>query len=98
MISVRVRIKRTALVKTFSAMRQWLDHNRCESLGYFEHPIPYGLLVEISFMDPVLAAAFSKQFGGVAKSVQSLFEGSVFWMSNAQQWSGVAEKAALARS
>jgi hypothetical protein len=64
MTSVVVPVGRSALGKTFAAMRQWLDHKHCENATFRELATNNGLLVQVGFGDAAVASEFASQFGG----------------------------------
>jgi hypothetical protein len=69
MQSVKIRIKQPDLAATLSAMREWLDRERCNLLQFRHGSDGTGFVViDAGFAagDDVCAEAFRQHFGAVA--------------------------------
>ena len=52
------------LIKTLNAMREWLDHRRCETCSFRQIFIAGRLALQIGFLNLPDATTFADQFDG----------------------------------
>lgn len=61
---VEIPVTKSALGKTLSRMREWLDSRHCETSSFRELAIIGGIALQIGFLSAADAEAFADQFGG----------------------------------
>jgi hypothetical protein len=61
---VEVLVGKSALSRTLSAMREWLDRRRCETCSFRQIFIADGHSLQIGFPAGADATAFANQFDG----------------------------------
>ena len=61
---VEVSVARSSLIATLNAMREWLDHRRCETCSFRQMLVASGLVLQIGFASMPDANAFANRFAG----------------------------------
>jgi hypothetical protein len=66
MLSVEIKVKQAEFSHIINAMREWLDHNRCNLLQFRHQQDGEVIVVSATFAltDEASAAAFRQQFDG----------------------------------